>query len=240
MKETAIGKTDTVLFFLKGGNDRMKELGLTQQYLLCALNKNGKLSAWSVEQQVCLTGGALLELMGAGCCEEEGKKIAARKEPGEERSYLRPFYAYLAEKPRKISTIASDYAFSFTDKRIKELVYSVGGSLVKEGCAKEESKGILVESLRFYPEEGCVDNVIQQFRAELLEEGEVSDDIAALTALLDTSGLLKQYFSKYESEQLRKRIKEVRESEQGTTVKKMMEYVETMIIAVSISGSAAT
>ena len=116
----------------------MKELGLTQQYLLCALNKNGKLSAWSVEQQVCLTGGALLELLDAGCC-EEGKEIAAReKSTGEERTT--PFLCLSGgETQEKSITIASDYAFSFTDKRIKELVYSVGGSLVKEGCAKEKN-----------------------------------------------------------------------------------------------------
>lgn len=84
-----------------------------------------------------------------------------------------------------------------------------------------------------------MDKVIQQLRAELLEEGPVSENMIVLTALLDTGGLLKKYFSKYESGQLKKRIKEVRESEEGAVIKSMMDYVEAMIIAVSISGGAA-
>lgn len=128
-----------------------KELGITQQYLLCALNKNGKLSAWSVEQQICFIAGALLELLKEGCCEEEGRKITAKRVPEEDIGYLRPLYGYLQDKPRKISAIASDYAFTFTGKRMKELLDSVGTSLVMEGCAGEESGGVFVESNHFYP-----------------------------------------------------------------------------------------
>ncbi len=84
-----------------------------------------------------------------------------------------------------------------------------------------------------------MDKVIQQLRAELLEEGTMSEEMIVLAALLDTGGLLKKYFSKYEADQLKKRIKEVRKSEEGAMIKSMMDYVESMIIAVSIAGSAA-
>ena len=216
-----------------------KELGITQQYLLCALNKNGKLSAWSVEQQICFIAGALLELLKEGCCEEENRKITAKRVPEEDIDYLHPLYVYLQDKPRKINAIASDYTFTFTAKRIKELLDSVGTSLVREGCAGEESSGVFVESRHFYPKPDYVDKVIQQLRAELLEEGTMSEEMIVLAALLDTGGLLKKYFSKYEADQLKKRIKEVRKSEEGAMIKSMMDYVESMIIAVSIAGSAA-
>lgn len=66
----------------------MKDLGITQKFLLLALNKNGKLSAWAPEQQICLVGGALLELLEEGCCRSEGKKVAAIKASGESAAYL--------------------------------------------------------------------------------------------------------------------------------------------------------
>lgn len=72
---------------------------------------------------------------------------------------------------------------------------------------------------------------MQQLRAELLEEGEISEDMAAVTALLDLSGLLKQYFSKHESEQLKMRLKSIRQSEQRTAVREMLEYMECIMIA---------
>ena len=210
----------------------MKDLGITQKFLLLALNKNGKLSAWASEQQVCLTGGAVLELLEEGCCRIEGKKVTAVKEPDKSAAYLTSVYRYLEEKPRKLDKITYDYTFTFTDARLKKLLSEVGESLAEEGCVRKESKGLIVENIRYYPEESCVDNVVQQLRAELLEEGEVSEDMVVLAALLDVSGLLKQYFSKYETEQLKSRLKSIRESEQGATVRKMLEYMESIIVAV--------
>ena len=54
----------------------------------------------------------------------------------------------------------------------------------------------------------------------------MSEEMIVLAALLDTGGLLKKYFSKYEADQLKKRIKEVRKSEEGAMIKSMMDYVE--------------
>lgn len=215
----------------------MKDLGITQKFLLLALNKNGKLSNWASEQQVCLTGGAVLELLEEGCCRTEGKKVAAIKAPEEQNAYLNSIYRYLEEKPRKLDEITTDYTFTFMDVRVKRLLSDVGESLVQEGCARKESKGLVFENVRYYPEESCVENVVQQLRAEMLEEGEVSEDMAVVAALLDLSGLLKQYFSKYETAQLKERIKNIRESEQGAAVRQMLEYMEGIMVAVIVAAT---
>ena len=79
--------------------------------------------------------------------------------------------------------------------------------------------------------------VIQKIRAELLEEGELSDDIIALTALLHKSGDLSRYFSNYEKKALKTRLKSIKESCENQMVAKMVEYIETLFAMVVIAAT---
>ena len=45
----------------------MKNLSITQQYLLCVLNKNGKLPAFGLEKTLCLSAAGVLELLMESC-----------------------------------------------------------------------------------------------------------------------------------------------------------------------------
>ena len=40
----------------------MKDMTLTQEYFICAVNGKGKISGFSTEKQVCLVAAGLLEL----------------------------------------------------------------------------------------------------------------------------------------------------------------------------------
>ena len=44
----------------------MKNLSLTQQYLLCVLNKNGKLPTFGLDKTLCLSAAVVLESGGKG------------------------------------------------------------------------------------------------------------------------------------------------------------------------------
>lgn len=66
-------------------------------------------------------------------------------------------------------------------------------------------------------------------RAELLEEGEYSDEAAALGVLLDKGNCMKEYFSKFEQRQLRGRLRTLSQTEAGRRVQQMMDYVYNMI-----------
>ncbi len=54
-----------------------------------------------------------------------------------------------------------------------------------------------------------ITGIIEKIRAELLEDGEISEDVIVLTALMDKVGNLKDYFSKHEQKELKNRIEAV-------------------------------
>lgn len=56
----------------------MKQLSLTQEYLLCVLNKNGKLSAFDLQKILCLSAAGVLELLLDDVFVLDGKKLKVR------------------------------------------------------------------------------------------------------------------------------------------------------------------
>ena len=52
----------------------MKDLSITQEYLICSLNEKGRLSNLSNEQSICLLIGGLLELQNRGFAQIQNKR----------------------------------------------------------------------------------------------------------------------------------------------------------------------
>ena len=75
-------------------------------------------------------------------------------------------------------------------------------------------------------------------RSELLENGEITDEVIALVVLLEKSRCLKTYFSDHERREIKNRLKEIVNSDEGKLVKRMVEYIETMT-AVIIAATTA-
>ena len=57
---------------------------------------------------------------------------------------------------------------------------------------------------------------------------------AALTALLDKSGCLKEYFSKFEQKEIKQRLKDIAASPNGRLVGEMVEYIYNMIAIMTV------
>lgn len=218
----------------------MKDLSVSQSYLICTLKENGKLPVLSAEIPVCLLAGGLIDLMFAKCIAVgEDKKLCITGELGEENQYLKSLYTFIKEsKPMKVETLASEYAFTFSDKRLKLLIRDVGDSLADLGYVTTENLERLGRTPCFFPDKKIVDNVIQGIRAELLEDGAVSDNIIALVSLMDKSNLIKNYFSRYEKDELKGRLKEIKNSTSNKLVKEMVDYTETLIAVIAVSGIA--
>ena len=218
----------------------MRDLSVSQSYLICALNKNGKLSTLCVESPVCLLAGGVIDLIFAkSIAIGEDKKICIIGELGENNQYLSSLYTYIKEsKPLKVEDIAANYAMTFSDKRLKTLIQDVGTSLVTLGYATAEQGGLLGKTLCFVPDSKIVDNVIQSIRAELLEKGTVSDNIVALVSLMEKSNQIKNYFSKHEKDELKLRLKEIKDSDSNRLVKEMIDYIEAMIVVIAVAGTA--
>lgn len=218
----------------------MKDLSVSQSYLVCSLNDNGKIPSLATERFVCLLVGGLIDLIFAkNVIIGEDKKLCIVGEQNEENQHLNSLYSFIKEsKPMTVKKLASEYAFTFTDKRIKLLIKDVGESLADLGYVTVEHGGIFGKTPCFIPDKKIVDNIIQNIRAELLEDGIISDNIIALVSLLEKSNQIKKYFSKYEKDQLKKRLQEMKESGSYKLVKEMADYVDTLVAVIAATGAA--
>lgn len=217
----------------------MKDLSITQEYLLCAMNNKGGFPLIGKEQPVCFVAGALWELISNNFVHIQNKRIVIVREIEESFNYLSPMFELIQNsKPKTIKNLVGEYVFSLTEKDLKALIHSVAKSLVLAGYAKDVcNKGFLGRTNRYIvPRKDKTENVIQKIRAELLEDGTVSEETVGLASLLNKSGLLKQYFSKYESQQLKVRLNEIKNSDQNQMVKEMLQYVDSIMTAIIVAS----
>lgn len=149
----------------------------------------------------------------------------------EKKSYLRQVYDIVQKKqPVKFESVVEYFSFNFTDKYMNGLVEDLGESLVELGCVQKEKGGFMNGKTVYIPNEFDVDYIVQSIRAELLEDGEISEDIVVLTALLNKSRDLQRYFSSYEKQALKKRLNEIRENPQNELIHKATEYIDTLFL----------
>ncbi|OUP86708.1 hypothetical protein B5F07_01595 [Lachnoclostridium sp. An169] len=209
----------------------MKNLSTTQQYFLCVLKKNGKISSLEMEKTTCLAASAIVELLMDNILTLDGKKLSVQAPLPEDKSYLRQvYYVVMKKQPVKFESVMEYFSFNFTDKYMDGLIEDIGESLVNLGCVQKEKGGFMNGKTLYIPNADDVDHIVQNIRAELLEEGEISEDIVVLTALLNKSGDLQRYFSSYEKQALKKRLEEIRENPQNELIRKATEYIDTLFL----------
>ncbi len=217
----------------------MKNLTFTQEFFLCALKPRGSTTlTGSLESSTCLLAGTLLELLMEDYIEiDDRKNVLINLALSPEKAYTAFIYEFIRNnKPMKMESIAEKYAFDF--KKPDELFRLVGRSLVKAGCAEAENKkGLFKDKVSFISNKNEVANVIEKLRAEFLEQGKISDEVVVLGALLNKSSLIKRYFAKHEVQKLNARLKEVKQSEAGILVKKLVDYIDSWIVIISTSTS---
>ena len=219
----------------------MKDLSIVQKYMVCTVNDKGVFPFASVEERTLgLVAGALLELQMEGCIAVDGKKVSVAGALPQDKGYLKPLYDFIREKQSvKLYVVVDAYNFSWTDKRINELRDAVGSSLVQLGAASACKAGLLGKQAGYLPGPETVRSVVEQMRAELLEEGPVSDETAALVALLERVKCLKAYFSAFEQKEVRQKIEALAQSPEGKMVRDMMTYLQIIMYSFAARGAAA-
>ena len=104
----------------------MRDLSITQEYLICAMHGKGKISGFNVEKLVCVVASGLLELKMENCIVLEKKKVRVTGELPAEKMYLKPLYNFINQpKPVKIEKIIEEYNYSFSDRKLRELIGGV-------------------------------------------------------------------------------------------------------------------
>ena len=74
----------------------MKDMTLTQEYLVCAVNEKGKIGSMNIEKVVCLLAAGLLELQLAECITMDQKAATVTAPLPQEKEYLRSLYDDIA------------------------------------------------------------------------------------------------------------------------------------------------
>ncbi len=212
----------------------MKDLSITQEYLICAVNSKGKISGFGSEKLICLIASGLLELQLEDCIKIDKKRVTVTNNLPDEKLYLKPLYDFVnQQKPVKLEKILEAYNYSFKDRGY-ELVNSIGASLKDLGLVEVTRTGVFGNKNAYIPNANAVHYVVDMIRAEFLEDVEVTEDIASLIILLDKSKLLKTYFSEYEQKEIKKKLKEITNSDTGKSIKDMVNNVEYMITMMNV------
>ena len=213
----------------------MSNLSLSQEYMMCALNDKGKISTFSLERVIAVAASAVVELMMDDIIESDGKKLSVKKALPEDMRYLSPVYDFIEKKERVgFRTVVEHFSFTLSSKNIDELFDSIGDSLVAAGCVKKEKSGMLGNKNAYIPDAKAANTIIQNIRAEILEDGELTEDIAALTAILDKTGELMRFFSAYEKKDVKKRLKEIKNNPENKEISKVINYVEELMIIIIV------
>lgn len=216
----------------------MKNLSLTQEYLLCVLGDKGKIPTFGVEKILCVAASGVVELLLDDIVALDGKKLSVKKDLPTQKIFLRPVFDFIEKKqPVKFEKVIEYFSITFTDKNINELIGRIGESLAEAGCVKKEKGGLFGNKAVYIPNEKAVDAIIQNIRAEILEEGALSEDIVALTALLNKSGDLTKYFSAYEKKDLKRRLKEIKQNPQNETIAKVTDCVDTLLMLIVVAAT---
>ena len=203
----------------------MEGITLSQSYLLCVLNKKGKLSPRSAKSAACFTAAGVSELLAAGVLTYEKRRLKAGGELPEGERYLSSLYEYVrAKQPLKAEKLKGRYPFTFRGKHMRELLYAVGDSLVKAGYAKERKAGLLRKRKAYIPDPKAAEGAAMQLRA-LTQTGEAPVQGALLAVLLDESKVLKKYLPRGERKAVGKRLKQLRRAPQSGGLQAALEFI---------------
>lgn len=217
----------------------MKGMSYTQEYLLCALNSKGSIPIMNSNRiTACIVAGGLLEMLQSRAISINAKKkIVIERSLSENEAHLGPLYNTIKSgKPMTVNDIAGKYVFG-TGKKLYEFMEALSVTLKETHCVTPAIGGLFHNRTVLIPNNDEVLKVIEKIRAEFLEQGSVQDETIVLGALLQKSGLIKNYFSKFESQRLKERIEEIKKSAAGSLVKEMVDYIDAMLAAIIAASS---
>jgi len=240
----------------------MTDLSLTQEYYLCAVNAKGRIPFGQSEvAPVGLLASAVLELLARGLIARDDQDKLTISQPDttdytqpldqpipavagglvveDSLSYLRPLYDTVASfgKPKTLKGLVDHYVLGLSNKPFNALLAAIGQSLWSAECADLVPTNNPAKQ-RYAPRRDATTRVIEKIRAEFLEPGPMDDDTICLAALLNTGGLIRSYFSKFEATALKARLKEVRRSELPASFQEMLDYFDQVIATMVVLAAA--
>lgn len=213
----------------------MKELSVTQEYFVCALNGKGKIEGFSKDKLNCFVAGGLLELQLAGCIAFDGKTAFAIGELPEELNCLKSIYDVIAkDESIDIEEFLKAYDYDINDRQLNELVKDIGDFLESIDFAETIKSGVFKKKKTYFPKREIINRVIEKMRSNMIKPGSITEEAAALFILLDRSMYLKEYFSIFERNDMRENLIAAVKSGENPHIGQMVECVENIINMMSV------
>lgn len=212
----------------------MENLTLTQEFLLCEMNKSGKLNCFTPTPNCALIVSILYELEQNNCI-SLGKEIQLKSAPCGELRYLVDVYEFIGmQKNQKLNSIIEKICLSLNDKFIKQVLNHCKDSLIDRGCILETTNKNIIKFSKTnnVAKIEYQEYIIQKIRSEVLGEGNISVNTGALILLLNKTGKLKEYFSRHEKNLLKTCVKELKTNNQYGFIFTTIEELESSYVAV--------
>jgi len=208
---------------------------ISQKYLLLVLNdKGGVAPIGSLRIRAFMVASGILELVLDNIVSLSDNQVTVKQELPSDKEYLRSIYNKISEgKSIHLKKLGRE----LISKRelFKELFNSVGDSLVELDVVTKTNGGLLGQSCHYIGGENSKKQVVEQIRAELLEEGPVTTDTVVLSSLLIGSRVLKNYFSKFEDKDLNDKLTMLRKDTKNKEIFAMIDSISHTITTIIAS-----
>lgn len=224
----------------------MNNLTVVEKYSLCALKEIKSFN--NVQFSIHLITSMLLEMMLDDNLEiierdkkslfgSEYKIILNAKAPN--NSYNRIVYNYIKDMNKMEYDLFDiimqiHHGSGFSDKKYKEIVSALKEEMVVKGLISlEEKRGLFGKREKLVINNEKFDLVVDEVKAEFIDKDNSSDKTLLLGSLLNSINFLKNIVNKYEKDDLKNRINQIKDTDISKKVKVARE-----VIAIITSASS--
>ena len=217
----------------------MKNLTVTEKYALCMLKEMKHFD--HIELSVYLTTSMIIESMLEGCLEiiDNNTKKAVfvlsnkinvklnGKEPTNEYNKILCNIIKETGKEEIAFVKIIETICGFSAKKINMLIQALKEKMIQDNLISiENKKGIFGQKEIININDNKFKEIITEIRTEFLKNCTLTDDFILLGSLLNYNNFLKHIFIKYEKDILKKRIKEIKETDISQRVEIAKDYID--------------
>lgn len=218
----------------------MKDKKITEKYALCLLKE--KQNLYAGETAPYLVVSMLVDMMLDDNIEISEKNKVTINDTKPTKEYNEKLYDIVKDLISKskreettIENIIEKVVYSFHDKS-KEIIEPLKEQMVKnEYITISHKKTLFGQKEVITVNEKTFESIVNELRKEFLEDGALEDDYILLGSLLSYTNIIKKMFTKYESEKLKQRLKEIEKTEIGKKIKAARDLIDAILTVIIIN-----
>jgi len=202
-------------------------ISYTKEFFLLSVNSKGNIPALkSTEIYASVFAGCMMELVNTGMITKtDSGKFAIASDFDENYKHLYPLYEKIAAASKPISMERL-----FERKSLDKIITKFREMLVSMDYKDElTNQGIFKNKTKYVTKTEVVIEIVKKIRRQFFGEEALKSETICLVALLDVSGLLRDYFGKLDAKELKKRLKELPKSPSYALAKEVIGYVTVML-----------